>query len=28
VVEMRAFCEKPGVRVGFGSVKTEILPSI
>jgi fumarylacetoacetase len=28
VVEMRAFCQKPGIRVGFGSVRTEILPSI
>lgn len=27
-VEMRAFCEKPGIRVGFGSVRTEILPSL
>lgn len=27
VVEMRAYCEKEGIRVGFGAVRTEILPS-
>jgi fumarylacetoacetase len=28
VVVMRAYCEKEGIRVGFGSVETEILPAI
>jgi len=27
LVEMRAFCKKEGIRVGFGSVRTEILPN-
>jgi len=27
VVEMRAYCEQEGIRVGFGTVRTEILPS-
>jgi fumarylacetoacetase len=27
VVVMRAYCEKEGIRVGFGSVETEILPA-
>ncbi|HRE96324.1 MAG TPA: fumarylacetoacetase, partial [Flavobacteriales bacterium] len=27
-VVMRGYCEKDGLRIGFGEVKTKVLPAI